>query len=197
MNRFKTALLIACAGMTLAGAAQAQIFWQMGPLTGMGQRSTLLGVYMGMGNGDVNPSAELRVSSGHAATMGIAASVENSAFGAQADVRAGLTGTGSDSPLELGGQLAGGLLTGGGSTGIYAQVVPGLSFEWGVGEGRAFSTWAGLGYRLTASSRSVGDGAGIARLGTRYDFSPSMGLGASLEAVGGASKLFLGGDYTF
>lgn len=197
MNRFKAALVIACAGLTLAGTAGAQSFGQMGPLAGMGHKSTLLGVYLGMGNGDVNPSAELRVSSGHRATMGLAATVEHSTFAAQADVRAGLTGTGGDYPLELGGQLAGGLITGGGATGIYAQVVPGLSFEWNVGEGRAFSTWAGLGFRLSASSKSVGDGSGIARLGTRYDFSPSVGLGASLEAVGGGSKLIAGADYTF
>lgn len=197
MNRIKAMLWIVCAGLTMAGTAQAQFFGQMGPLSGMGERSALLGVYLGMGNGDINPSAELRVSSGHRATMGLAASVEHSTFAVQGDVRAGLTGTGGDFPMELGGQLAAGLFTGGGATGIYAQAVPGLSFEWNLDEGRSFSTWAGLGFRLTASSKSVGDGTGLARLGTRYNFSPSVALGAALEAVSGGSKLIAGADYTF
>ncbi len=197
MNRIQATLLILCSSLTLGGTASAQLFGQMGPLSGMGTRSTLLGVYLGFGSGDVSPSAELRMSAGHRTTAGIAASVENSAFMAQADVRGGLTGTGGDLPLELGGQLAVGLVTGGGSTGIYAQVVPGLSFEWSTGNTSSFSTWGGLGLRLTAASHQSSVGSGVARLGTRYKFSPTVGLGASFEDVGSSNKLIAGADYTF
>ena len=197
MNRFKMLVLVGAAGVALAGPAKAQFFGQMGPLEGMSSGHTLFGAYIGLADGSVGPMAEFRASSGKHATAGIAASVEHSVFGLQVDARGGLTGTGGEYPLELGGQLAAGLLTGGGSTGIYAQAVPGLSFEWDAGEGRSFSTWAGLGLRITAASHNSGGSNGMIRVGTRYNFSPSVGFSAALEDVGGSSRFLAGVGYTY
>ena len=187
----------ACTALAWAAAARAQFLGQSGPLEGMATGSRMLGAYVGGGAGDVGPAAELRFATAPHATVGLGASVENKTFGMQADARAGLLNTGGDDPLELGGQLAGGFLTGGGSTGFYGQAVPGASFDWSVGRGQSFSTWAGLGFRLTAATHQVGRGDGVVRVGARFNFSPTVNFGASLEDVGGTSRIIAGAGYTF
>jgi hypothetical protein len=80
---------------------------------------------------------------------------------------------------------------------MYAQAVPGMSFEWTASGQSSFSTWAGMGLRLTAANSSGGTGVAVARLGTRYNFSPMVGLSATLEDVGGNSSLIAGAGYSF
>jgi hypothetical protein len=197
MNRFKTLLITCCVCLVAAGTAHAQFFGQMGPLGGMASGHALLGAYMTAGSGDLGFVAELRGSSGSQSTVGLAATVEHSMFGMQADLRGSLTGTGGSFPLALGGQLAAGLITGGGSTGIYAQAVPGVSFESSTNGQGTFSSWAGIGLRLTAASHQSGMGDGVLRLGSRYSFSPTLGISATLEDVGGTTKIIAGAGYTF
>ncbi len=197
MNRVSMWILAGFAAVALAGPARAQLFTQSGPLEGMRTGSRSLSVYLGGGDGTMGVMGELRTATSSRATAGIAGSLEGSVFGLQADTRAGLLDTGGSVPLTLGGQLAGGFLTGGGSTGFYAQAVPGLSFDWTVGDGQSFSSWAGLGFRVTAASHQVGRGDGVFRAGTRFNFSPTVGFGASLEDVGGNSRLLAGATYAF
>src|SRR5205085_8297372 len=123
----------------LAPAASAQFFGQFGPLDRMPYGQKSLGAYLGGGGGDLGPTAEFRLNYANRSTAGLQASIVHNIFGAQADVRAGLLGTGGDFPLELGGQLAGGLITGEGATSLFVQGVPAISGEWDAGGGQSFS----------------------------------------------------------
>jgi hypothetical protein len=197
MRHFKIILLACCAGLTIAGTASAQYFGQMGPLGGMAGGRTLLGGYMAAGSGDMGFVGELRAKSGPQSTVGFAASVVHSTFGMQVDLRGSLAGTGGSFPMELGGQLAGGLVTGGGSTGLYVQAVPGVSFESSTGGQGSFSSWGGIGVRLTAATHRSGVGDGVLRLGSRYNFTSAVGVSATLEDIGGTTRILAGAGYTF
>ncbi len=200
MKSFTPPLAVAAATLLFLAAprpAHAQFFGQFGPLSAMPGGAKALGIYLGAGDGHVGPTGEFRINYWKHATAGLQATVESSVFGLQADTRAGLVGTGGEFPLELGGQLAGGLVTGGGSTSFYIQGVPGLSFEWDAGGGQSWSAWAGVGLRLAASTKFNGSSDGILRLGGRFQFSPELGLATNLEDVGGTSRLMVGGEYRF
>ena len=175
----------------------AQFFGQFGPLASMGPGQKSLGAYLGAGNNTVGPSAEFRFNYANHMTAGIQGTLERSVFGAQGDLRAGLLGTGGDFPLELGGQVAGGMVTGEGATSLYVQGVPGLSYEWDAGAGQTFSAWAGLGLRITTSTKALGSSESIFRLGGRFQFSSELGMAADLEAVDGTTRLMVGADYRF
>ena len=193
-----TALLLA--PLCLAGApriAGAQYLGQFGPLNHMGTGQKSLGAYLGSGPGGLGVSGELRANYEDRATFGVQAGVADQVFAAQADLRSGLLGTGGDFPLMLGGELAGGLMSGGGDTGIYGQVVPGVSFEMDAGEGQSWSGWAGLGFRLSASKHRIGRGDSLFRVGGRFSFSRQLALATSLEDVGGATHLMVGAEYRF
>ena len=197
--RTLTTLLLAsaCAAALAPRPAQAQFFGQFGPLSGMPSGAKSLGLYLGSGSSEFGPMGEFRFAYGSHSTAGIAASLEHSTFGAQADIRAGLLGTGGDYPLELGGQLAGGMITGNGATALYVQGVPSLSYEWDAGGGQSFSAWSGLGLRVVTSTRRLGSSNGLFRIGGRFQFSPELGLSSNLEDLAGAAQLLVGVDYRF
>ena len=190
-------LLGAALAATLPSSARAQFFGQTGPLGVLPGDAKSCGVFLGSGRGNIDPMAELRTNYSAHGTLGIQGTVENKIFGLQADARTGLMHTDGDYPFELGGQLAAGLLTGGGQTGIYAQAVPGMSFEWDAGFGQSAAVYAGLGFRVTASNKRVGQGDGLWRLGGRLQYSNEIGMGASLEDVAGSAHLLVGADFRF
>ena len=197
--RFLAAALL-IAPLCLAGAprgAMAQYLGQFGPLNHMGTGQKSLGAYVGSGPGGLGLTGEVRANYAEHATMGVQAGVADQVFGAQVDLRGGLMGTGGDFPLMLGGEVAGGLMSGGGDTGIYGQVVPEVGFEMDAGGGQSWSAWAGLGYRVSASKHRIGRGDSLFRVGGRFDFSRELGLVAHLEDVGGSTHLLVGAEYRF
>ncbi|MBI5836387.1 MAG: hypothetical protein HZB25_03995 [Candidatus Eisenbacteria bacterium] len=180
-----------------ARPAHGQYLGQFGPLNRMGDGQKSLGLYLGSGPVGLGPLAEVRANYGSHGTVGVQAGLADKIFALQGDLRAGIMGTGGDFPVELGGELAGGLVTGGGDTGIYGQLVPALSFEVDAGSGQSWAGWAGLGYRVTASNKRIGSGAGIFRVGGRFTFSRQLGMAANLEDVAGSGHLLVGVEYRF
>jgi hypothetical protein len=185
-----------CLGL-VPRAAHAQYLGQFGPLNRMGPGQQSLGLYLGDGPVGLGPAAEFRLNYGDGSTIGFQAGLADRIFGLQTDLRAGLMGIHGDFPLELGGELAGGLFSGRGYTGIYGQLVPGLSWELDAGGGQSWAAWAGLGYRVTASTHRLGRGDAILRAGARFQFSRELGLAAGLEDLGGDSHLMVGAEYRF
>jgi hypothetical protein len=194
------AVALLLAPLCLAGAprtAGAQSLGQFGPLNHMGTDQKSLGAYLGAGSGGMGVTGELRANYGDRATFGVQAGLVDRVFSAQVDLRGGLFGTEGEFPMMLGGEVAGGLMSGGGDTGIYGQVVPGVSFEVDAGEGQSWAGWAGLGFRLSASNHRIGRGVGLLRAGGRFNFSHQLGLVASLEDLDGTARLMVGAEMRF
>lgn len=59
------------------------------------------------------------------------------------------------------------------------------------------SSWAGIGYRLTGATHRSGSGDTVLRIGSRYNFTPGFGVGATLEDVGSATTFIAGTSYSF
>ena len=193
------AAVLACAALLAIspGAARAQFFGQSGPLGALEDRGKSVGVFLGAGRGNIGPMAELRSSYSDRGTLGLQITSESKIFGIAADVRTALVRVGGDYPFDLGGQLAGGIVSGGGQTGIIVSGVPGASVTWDPGVGQKASLFAGLGFRLTISTKRVGQGDGMWRIGGRLQYTDAVGLMTSVESVGGSAHLLVGGDIQF
>ena len=195
--RVLRAALTAAAALTLAVPAGAQILGQYSGLYPLAGGRKELGVFLGTGSGDMGVTAQGRVGSTRTLGYDLQMASQNSRFAAQLGALAGLMRSSGDYPLVLGGQLAGGLLTGGGSTGPYIQGVPGLSVEWDAGSGQVFSLWGGLGLRIMSSTKAAGSSDAIYRLGGRFDYSSDFGFATNLESVDGNSTISVGMQYRF
>ncbi|HVP39152.1 MAG TPA: hypothetical protein VMS93_08220 [Candidatus Saccharimonadales bacterium] len=196
----RAAPLALAAALGLAGlpaTARAQYLGQFGPLNSMGTGQKALGLYLGAGPTGLGAAAEIRANHSERGTFGVQFAVQHSIFAGQADIRAGLLSSGGDFPVMLGGELAGGVVSGGGTTAIYAQAVPGLSWEMDAGGGQSWAAWAGLGFRVSASQHKLGHGDTLIRAGGRFSFSRELGLTASLEDVAGSSHLMVGAESRF
>lgn len=190
-------VLMALSVLSFAPTAGAQVLGQYSGLYPLASGRKELGLYLGSGSGEIGITAQGRVGSTKTLGFDLQASVQNSVFGGQVAAMAGLMRSSGDYPVVLGGQLAGGVLSGGGATGLFVQGVPGVSFEWSDGGGQVFSFWGGLGLRIISSTKRFGSSAGILRLGSRFDYSPEFGFAANLEDVDGHSTISVGLQYRF
>jgi hypothetical protein len=190
-------VLLVAGALTFAPVARAQIVGQYSGLYPLAGGRKELGAYLGTGSGDMGFTVQGRVGSTRTLGYDVQASVQNSIFVGQLAAMANLMHTDGSYPLVLGGQLAAGVSSGGGATGLYIQGVPGLSYDWDAGGGQTFSFWGGLGLRLSSSTKHAGSSAGILRLGGRFDYSTDFGFAANLEDVDGHSTISVGIQYRF
>jgi hypothetical protein len=181
----------------LAGPAAAQSFGEFGVLTTSHPDRMSLGAVFSGDGGSLVSTFELRGDLARGGSVGAQASVDDRVFGAQLDFRRGLVNTGGNLSLDLGGQVAGGFTTGRGVSGVFVQVVPGVSREWEVSGRQTLGLWTGLGLRLSTRTGESGAADGLFRLGGRFGFSSEMGLLADFEDAGGSDHLMVGIDYRF
>jgi hypothetical protein len=199
MRKASLLVLALCLVPALPRGARAQVFGQFDALQSRGATRMSLGAFFSGGGDELTPTFEAREGLRSGGSVGLQASVEDDIFGAQLDARKGLANTGGSLALDLGGQVAGGFVTGSGSSAVFAQIVPGISREWDLG-GRGSQTlalWTGAGLRLSSDPGNSGSTDGLFRLGGRFGFSPEFGMGADFEDVGGGDRLMLGVDYKF
>ena len=192
-------LLALCLLPALPRGARAQSFGQFDALQSRGPTRMSLGAFFSGGGDELTPTFEGREALRGGGSVGLQASVEDNIFGAQLDAMKGLTNTGGSLALDLGGQVAGGLVTGSGSSAVFAQIVPGISREWGLGSrgGQTLGLWTGAGLRVSSGPGNSGSTDGLFRLGGRFGFSPEFGMAADFEDVGGGDRVMLGVDYKF
>ncbi len=194
-------LLLLCALLVMSAAPiplRAQAFGQFGPLESHNSAAMSLGAFFSGGGDQLTPTFEFRQGMRRGGSLGIQASVESQVLGAQVDFRRALANTGGSLALDLGGSVAGGLLTGNGSSAVFAEIVPTASRQWRVGGhgDQTLAGWTGAGLRVASGPSREGTN-GVFRLGSRFGFSPEFGLVVHYENVGGGDRIFLGADYRF